>query len=503
MPDSQFTSARLFASFVADEPDAAAQLFHRYLRRLCRLAQTRLSPRLAQRIDAEDIVMSAYRSFFISAKAGRFWIRESGDLWALLTKITLRKLYRSAAHHLAEMRCIHREIPLPSADEPAAWILCEQPRIEDAVALADEVESVLRSLPEQQRRVLELRLQGELLADIAEEIGISERTVRRIVKDLEQRLRETHGLCDPEVIQIVEMPKIEEPPIAFPNADQSCNETSVLAHYPFSLIPFEDLLLQRLVGKGGMGKVYRAICRRTGQTLAVKFLHKSLQKTSGIAEQFLNEAAIVQSLEHPGIVRVEGLGKTNAGVYFIVMELIDGHSLADEMAIQHPSIPEAMKWIAQVGDAMQHAHQSGVMHCDLKPANILLNRTRNAIVSDFGLARLTRDAARPNDSIAGTAGWMAPEQIDPIFGPITHATDVYGLGALMYSLLTGDPPFSGRRCADVLAAVVSQQPVDLKILRPQVVQHHAHLCLKSLSKHPAHRPPSISAFLDAMKETVE
>lgn len=447
--------------------------------------------------------MSAYRSFFISAKAGRFWIRESGDLWALLTKITLRKLYRSAAHHSAEMRSVHREIPLPSVNEPTAWILCEQPRIEDAVALADEVESVLRSLPEQQRRVLELRLQGELLADIAEEIGISERTVRRIVTDLEQRLRETHGLCDAEVIQIVELPKIEEPPIAFPNADQSCGEISDLAYYPFSLIPFEDLLLQRLVGKGGMGKVYRALSRRTGQTLAVKFLHKSLQKTPGIAEEFLHEAAIVQSLEHPGIVRVEGLGRTNAGVYFIVMELIDGHNLADEMASQHPSIPEAMKWIAQVGDAMQHAHQSGVMHCDLKPANILLNRTRNAIVSDFGLARLMRDTARPNDSIAGTAAWMAPEQIDPIFGPVTQATDVYGLGALMFSLLTGDPPFSGRRCADVLASVVSQQPVDLTILRPQVAKHLAHLCLKSLSKHPADRPPSISAFLKAMNHMAE
>ena len=447
--------------------------------------------------------MSAYRSFFVSAKAGRFWIRESGDLWALLTKITLRKLYRSAAHHSAEMRCIDREIPLPGADEPAAWILCEQPRIEDAVALADEVESVLRSLPGQQRRILELRLRGELLADIAEETGISERTVRRILTDLEQRLREIHGLCDPEVIHIVELPKIEEPPTEFPNADQTSGDTSALDHYPFSLIPFEDLLLQRLVGKGGMGKVYRAICRRTGQPLAVKFLHKSLQKTPGIVEQFLNEAAIVKSLEHQGIVQVEGLGRTSAGVCFIVMELIDGHSLADEMAIQHPSIPEAMKWIAQVGDAMQYAHQSGVMHCDLKPANILLTRMRNAVVSDFGLARLMRDQARPDDSIAGTAAWMAPEQIDPIFGTVTQATDVYGLGALMYSLLTGDPPFSGRRCIDVLASVVSQQPGDLTILRPHVAQHLARLCLKSLSKHPVDRPASISAFLKAMKHTGE
>ncbi len=206
MSDLNSSSARIFASFVADEPDAAAQLFHRYLRRLCRLAQTRLSPRLAQRIDPEDVVMSAYRSFFVGAKAGRFWIEESGDLWALLTKITLRKLYRSAAHHAAEMRSIRRETAFPKGDDSHAWVISEQPSAVDAVALADEVESVLRSLPLQHRRILELRLQGELLDDIARDVGVSERTVRRILADLEQQLRKKNGLPDSETIRIVESP---------------------------------------------------------------------------------------------------------------------------------------------------------------------------------------------------------------------------------------------------------------------------------------------------------
>ena len=155
MSDLNSSSARIFASFVADEPDAAAQLFHRYLRRLCRLAQTRLSPRLAQRLDPEDVVMSAYRSFFVSARAGRFWIQESGDLWALLTKITLRKLYRSAAHHSAEIRAIQRETAFPETDDPYTWVISEQPSAADALALADEVESVLRSLPPQHRRIVD------------------------------------------------------------------------------------------------------------------------------------------------------------------------------------------------------------------------------------------------------------------------------------------------------------------------------------------------------------
>ena len=182
MANLDSSSVRLFSSLVADEPDAAAQLFHRYLQRLCRLAQTRLAPRLAQRLDAEDVVMSAYRSFFVNAKAGRFWIQESGDLWALLAKITLRKVYRSAAHHGAEKRSVLREQPLDGmAVSDGDWVVSEQPSPEEAVSLADEVESVLRSLSQEHRRIVELRLQGELIADIARDCDLSERTVRRVL----------------------------------------------------------------------------------------------------------------------------------------------------------------------------------------------------------------------------------------------------------------------------------------------------------------------------------
>ena len=493
MSELNSSSARIFASFVSNEPDAAAQLFHRYLRRLCRLAQTRLSPRLAQRIDPEDVVMSAYRSFFVSAKAGRFRIQESGDLWALLTKITLRKLYRSAAHHSAEMRSIQREIAFPETDDPQAWIISEQPSAAEAVALADEVESVLRSLPVQHRRILELRLQGELLDDIARDVGVSERTVRRMLTDLEHQLREKHAMPDRETIHIVESPP----------AIQTFEQTEQLTLSPvdphFCPMQFEDLLLQRLIGKGGMGKVYRAVSRTTGQPVAVKFLHKSLQRNPVIVGRFLNEAAIVQRLCHPSIVRVEGVGRTKAGVYFIVMELFDGRSLADEIAAQVPSITEAVTWIMQIGEAMQHAHQAGITHCDLKPANVLLTQTRNVVVTDFGLARLTSDPNLPGTSIAGTAAWMAPEQVDPVFGHISSRTDVYGLGALLYSLVTGQPPFVGSRAADVLACVVSQTPVAPAILRPQIPEELAYLCLHCLSKNAADRPASADEFLKALR----
>lgn len=493
MSDLNSSSARIFASFVADEPDAAAQLFHRYLRRLCRLAQTRLSPRLAQRLDPEDVVMSAYRSFFVSARAGRFWIQESGDLWALLTKITLRKLYRSASHHSAEMRAMQRETAFPETDDPQVWVISEQPSAADAVALADEVESVLRSLPPQHRRILELRLQGELLDDIARDVGVSERTVRRMLADLEQQLRQKHGSLGSETIHIVESP----------SANRTTARSEKLKRSPDDrhscLLAFDDLLLTRLIGKGGMGKVYRAVSRSTGQPVAVKFLHKSLQYKPDIVERFLEEAAIVQRLSHPSIIRVEGIGRTNAGVYFIVMELFEGHNLAAEIAAQIPSISDTVKWIMQVAEAMQHAHQAGIMHCDLKPANVLLTQTRNVVVTDFGLARLTSDPAEPETRIAGTAAWMAPEQVDPVFGNVSPRTDVYGLGAILYTLLTGQPPFVGSRVADVLARVVSQTPVAPGMLRPEVPTQLEFLCQNCLSKNVEDRPASALEFLTALR----
>lgn len=493
MSDLNSSSARIFASFVADEPDAAAQLFHRYLRRLCRLAQTRFSPRLAERLDPEDVVMSAYRSFFVSARAGRFWIQESGDLWALLTKITLRKLYRSAAHHSAEMRSMQRETAFPEADDPQAWVLSEQPSAADAVALADEVESVLRSLPLQHRRILELRLQGELLNDIARDVGVAERTVRRVLAELEQQLRQKHALPDCETIRVVESPTASPALMR----SEKLNRAPVDRHT--CLLAFDDLLLTRLIGKGGMGKIYKAVSRSTGQPVAVKFLHKSLQNKPDIVERFLGEAAIVQRLSHPSIIRVEGIGRTNAGVYFIVMELFEGRSLAEEIAAQIPSINDAVKWIIQVAEAMQHAHHAGIMHCDLKPANVLLTQSRNVVVTDFGLARLISDPSQSDTTIAGTAAWMAPEQVDPVFGNVSPRTDVYGLGALLYSMLTGQPPFVGSRVADVLTCVVNQSPAAPGILRPEVPQGLEGLCLECLSKRPTDRPASSHEFLQAMR----
>lgn len=487
------SSARIFASVIADEPDAAAQLFHRYLRRLCRLAQTRIGARLARRIDPEDVVMSAYRSFFLSAKAGRFWIQESGDLWALLAKITLRKLYRSAAHHSADMRSLDRETDSEASGNLHEWVISEQPAAEEAVALADEVESVLRALPRQHRRIVEMRLQGELMHDIAKELAMSERTVRRVLGDLESQLQQRHELHEKETIRIVARPDT----IPSDPSDPPMQEHGALRR-----VSFKDLVLKQLIGSGGMGKVYRAVSKSTGKEMAVKFLRKELQDSPAIVERFLSEAAVVQQLNHHGLVRVQGIGPTQAGVWFIVMDLIEGQNLADTISDSMPTVEQAVQWIIQVAEALRAVHQAGVVHCDLKPANVLVSTEGRVVITDFGLARTKASADNSDTAIAGSAPWMAPEQIDPVFGSIDHHTDVYGLGALLFTLLTGRPPFEATRIPDVLAQIVSQSPVPPSQWRPGISPELDELCLKCLAKFPDRRLASVADFLQEIRSFI-
>jgi RNA polymerase sigma factor (sigma-70 family) len=181
------TSAELFTRYQDGDDEAAEEIFHRYLERLTRLARSRLSPRLASRTDPEDVVLSAWRSFFLGARAGKFALRRSGDLWRLLASITLHKVYRHARRHTAERRSVVVEQSLERMQEflPARN---QEPSPEEALALADELETVMTQLDAFGRRVLELRLQGETLAAIAADTGRSERTVRRMLAHLRELL---------------------------------------------------------------------------------------------------------------------------------------------------------------------------------------------------------------------------------------------------------------------------------------------------------------------------
>jgi len=180
------TSLLLFEQFRGGDDRAAEVLFTRYFERLTRLARSLLSPRLARRTDPEDVILSAYRSFFVAARAGRFTLARGGDLWRLLASITRHKLLRQARHHTADRRSVDREISLNPGEEASFLGHWQDPSPDEVVALTDELEWLFAHLDPSGRRVLELRLQGAELSAIAADTGRSERTVRRILDQIRQ-----------------------------------------------------------------------------------------------------------------------------------------------------------------------------------------------------------------------------------------------------------------------------------------------------------------------------
>ena len=476
------SSLRIFASFAKGSESAADRLFQRYVNRLSQLARSRLTPRVASRVDPEDIVMSAWRSFFVGSRKNQFAVNRSGDLWALLTRITLYKLYRTVERHTAQRRSVNQETSALSG----TFVSDREPAPDEAVALSDYVEQLLGSLGPRDRRIAELRLQGEFMDNIAVTVGCSEKTVRRSLAALRAQLADAAG---------------ESPhPFTEGAKEQLLLPAADVSELPPDLpqISFSDLTLTRMIGQGGMGKVYRADLLSTTSSVAVKFLHRAFQQNSDAVKRLLTEAEIVHRLNHPGIVGLQGIGRTQGGIYFLVMNILDGVTLAEQRVT--PTLDQSIQWMDQLADALAHAHKAGIVHCDLKPSNVMICRGR-AVLTDFGLAHIL--SAERDRAMSGTAPWMAPEQIDKWFGPVSPATDVYGLGALMYTLLAGRPPFVTAweaenrmpRAADILCRVVASE-------RPEVPnremtngeQRLFEVCLACLSREPARRPDSAAAF---------
>jgi RNA polymerase sigma factor (sigma-70 family) len=496
-------SAQLVARWQAGDEAAAEALFARYADRLTQLAASRLARRLAARIDPEDVVMSAYRSFFVGAREGRFTLERGGDLWRLLVQVTLHKLYRQAAHHRAARRSIDRQQPLDSGgDWEAIAVRGETPTPDEVAAAADELERLLACLSSRGQQVVELRMQGYEMREIGRALGVSERTVRRW-------LNEARGILARElpadVAGLLPTDIVEGGPAARPagspqsrrssralRREQSTSVASIPA------IDWNDLLLEQQIGAGSSGKVYRAVRRSTGERYAVKFLRKAIAREPAVIARFLREAETVAALAHPGIVAIRGLGQTPGRGHFLVMELVAGEDLQQVLARGMPTPEQAAGWIAAAARIVQFAHERGVIHCDLKPSNLLLDDHAQIRITDFGLAvRLATEA--PAALLAGTPAFMAPEQVDPCWGAISPRTDVWGLGAVLYALVYGQAPHVGRNVPDTLARVVSGTPVKFprrgnRRSEPLLAKGLVEVLKRALAKSPTERFASAGEF---------
>ncbi|MEW2285135.1 protein kinase [Streptomyces sp. NPDC047841] len=249
--------------------------------------------------------------------------------------------------------------------------------------------------------------------------------------------------------------------------------------------------LRDLLGSGAMGEVWRADDRLLGRPVAVKLLRTD---EAADVERFRLEARTAGRLNHPNVVGVYDFGSHHGRLY-LVMELVDGWSLAQERSLRGAVDPrEAAVLAAQVASGLAAAHRQGVIHRDVKPANVMLSADRTAKIADFGIARFADEAAAgltATGKIVGTADYLAPERA--LGRPAHPASDVYSLGCVLYELLTGRPPFRGTTPLAVVRQHVDAAPPPPVRLRPGVPQELSDYVLLLLAKEPAHRPTADQA----------
>ncbi|HXG47543.1 MAG TPA: protein kinase, partial [Methylomirabilota bacterium] len=269
---------------------------------------------------------------------------------------------------------------------------------------------------------------------------------------------------------------------------------------------FGDYELLEEIARGGMGIVYKARQKSLGRFVAVKFLLRGPLAGGDFIKRFRIEASAAAALQHPNIVAIHEVG-VREGEHFLAMDYVDGPNLA-RLVKDHPLAPKtAAHYLKTVAEAIHYAHEKGILHRDLKPSNVLIDSNDQPRVTDFGLAkRLVTESQPPLDvtqltltgHVLGSAGYMSPEQATGAKGKMGRASDVYSLGAMLYHLLTGRPPFAGGSLAETLNQIQNQEPVALRLLNPTVPRDLETICLKCLEKDPAHRFPTAKLMAEEL-----
>src|SRR5947199_10550721 len=260
---------------------------------------------------------------------------------------------------------------------------------------------------------------------------------------------------------------------------------------------FGDYELLEVIVRGGQGVVYRARQKSVNRTVALKVIGLGHWATEAHLKRFRREAEAAASLDHSGIVPIYEVGERDGSCYFS-MKLVEGGQLDEVIKREPMPIRRAIELIAKVARTVHYAHEHGILHRDIKPGNILLDGKGEPHLTDFGLARLveTESTVTRTMEVLGTASYMAPEQAVGNNSQLTSATDVYGLGAVLYQLLTGHPPFAGGTTFETVRLVLDTEPRQPRLWNPKIDRDLATICLKCLEKDPQRRYSSALALAE-------
>jgi serine/threonine-protein kinase len=263
---------------------------------------------------------------------------------------------------------------------------------------------------------------------------------------------------------------------------------------------FGDYELLEEIGRGGQGVVFRAWQRSLNRTVAVKIIGIGQWVTDAHLKRLRREAEAAAKLNHPGIVPVYEVGE-RGGTYYFSMQFVEGDHLDDVVSRGPISVRQAAELIAKVARTVHYAHEHGILHRDIKPGNILLDAGGEPHLTDFGLARLVEHGSTVTGSleIMGTPSYMSPEQAVGNNAGVSRATDVYGLGAVLYELLTGHPPFSGGTTYETIHLLLDSEPRRPRLWNRKIDRDLSAICLKCLEKGPRFRYSSALALAEDLE----
>ncbi|QEH33565.1 Serine/threonine-protein kinase PrkC [Aquisphaera giovannonii] len=372
----------------------------------------------------------------------------------------------------------------------AAWRVGERPAIEDELAAAAEGDR-RPLLIELLALEVELRRESGEAVDFAsylQRFPGKESAVREALQGA-QEVSVALAPGDPQgwkTVNVAESPGFALPPAAGGDRPFRPGEERL-----------GDYVLLEEVARGGMGVVYKARHEGLKRTVALKMILAGAMATPAERARFRREAELAANLDHPNIVPIYEVREHDNVLYF-TMRFVGGGNLSRRIANGPRDPAAAARLVGVLARAVQHAHERGFFHCDLKPSNILLDAEGQPQITDFGLARRSTEESSltATGAVLGTPSYMAPEQASGQRASIGPATDVYGLGAILYELLTGRPPFRTPTVMETIVHVLERDPVPPRELDPAIPRQLETICLKCLEKLPEERYESARELAD-------